>query len=134
MREWSARSQIGGGFAVRNGSVVLPKFKLDYQVLLNGPLVKLGMGSAFGTKADFSGMTDEEVYISEVLQKSYVDVNEEGTEAAAVAIVHMEAMAMRRPPRDRFTMVLARPFFFVISDTATGSVLFMGLVNNPAGT
>lgn len=133
LHEWAARPQIASGFAMRNGSVVLPKFKLDCQVLLNDPLVKLGMGSAFGGKADFSGMADEAVYISQVLQKSYVDVDEEGTEAAAVTVVRMEAMVMRRPPPDRFTMVLDRPFFFVISDTATGAVLFMGLVDNPAG-
>jgi serpin B len=133
LREWAARSQIASGFAMRNGSVVLPKFKLDYQVLLNDPLAKLGMGSAFGSGADFSGMTDAKVFISQVLQKSYVDVNEEGTEAAAVTTVRVTALAMRRPPPDRFTMVLDRPFFFVISDSASGAVLFMGVVDNPVG-
>jgi serpin B len=130
----AARERIASGFAGRAGVVTLPKFKMDYHVKLNGPLQALGMKSAFGRDADFSGIADEKLYIGEVLQKSYVDLNEEGTEAAAVTTVGMQASAVRMPPRDRFTMILDRPFFFVISDVATGSVLFMGIVNNPEGT
>ncbi|MGA2243850.1 MAG: serpin family protein [Verrucomicrobiota bacterium] len=120
------------GFGGREGTVVLPKFKVQFEVKLNDPLQALGMKSAFGN-ADFSALADQPLFISEVKQKSFVDVNEEGTEAAAVTVVTMKAMAIMRPPANRFTMILDRPFFFAISDVATGSLLFMGIVNDPAG-
>lgn len=123
--------RIQKGFNRREGSVTLPKFKMKYEVRLNDPLEALGMKNAFGGQADFSGIADEPLYISEVKQKSYVDVNEEGTEAAAVTTVAVRAAAVMRPPPDRFTMVLDRPFFFVISDVETGSILFMGVMNEP---
>ena len=98
---------------------------------LNDPLKALGMKTAFADNADFSGIASEPLCISQVKQKSYVAVNEEGTEAAAVTTVTMSANAVRMPPPDLFTMILDRPFFFVISDVGTGSILFMGIVNDP---
>ena len=130
--EWADRRKFASSFASREGMVVLPKFKMNYQVLLNEPLKALGLRSAFGDGANFSGIADEKTCISQVCQKSYVDVDEEGTEAAAVTTVQMTSLAMRRPPPNRFSMILDRPFFFVISDTGTGSVLFLGIVNHPA--
>jgi serine protease inhibitor len=127
------RDNIQAGFRRREGSVTLPKFKIEYEIRLNEPLEALGMTSAFDRNADFSGIANEPLFISAVKQKSFVDVNEEGTEAAAVTSVTMEALSIRMPPPDRFTMVLDRPFFFVISDVSTGSILFMGVVNDPAG-
>jgi serpin B len=106
----SARTKVASGFARREGTVILPKFKLDYRVLLNGPLQALGMKSAFGSGADFSGIAKGKLYISQVLQKSFVDVNEEGTEAAAVTTVTVRASLARRSPPDRFSMILDRPF------------------------
>jgi serpin B len=131
-QDW--QKNIQSGFGGREGSVTLPKFKIEYQVGLNGPLQALGMKSAFGQDADFSGIADEPLSISEVKQKSFVEVNEQGTEAAAVTTVTMTALAIRMPETSPFTMVLDRPFFFVISDMATGSILFMGIVNNPAAS
>lgn len=128
----SARALVEKGFGLREGVVILPKFKLDYDILLNDPLQALGMKSAFSGAANFSGIATEPLYIGLVKQKSFVDVNEEGTEAAAVTTVQMQSMVMRRPT-ERFTMVLDHPFFFMISDQATGSILFMGMVNDPAG-
>jgi serpin B len=122
---------IQSGFARREGSVTLPKFKIEYQVDLNGPLQSLGMKSAFDIHADFSGIADEPLSISEVKQKSFVDVNEEGTEAAAVTTMNMSAQFLMMPENNPFVLVLDRPFFFVISDMNTGSILFMGVVNNP---
>jgi serpin B len=122
---------IEAGFSKREGSVTLPKFKINYEIKLNDSLQALGMKSAFARNADFSGIADAPLFISQVKQKSYVDVNEEGTEAAAVTTVMMTASLVRRPPPDRFTMVLDRPFLFVISDVNTGSLLFLGLVNEP---
>jgi serine protease inhibitor len=112
---------------------MLPRFKLNYAVTLNGPLEALGMRQAFSGDADFSAMSAEKLLISEVKQKSFVDVNEEGTEAAAVTTVTMRAMAVMRP-EPPFDMVLDHPFFFVIGDETTHSILFMGIVSDPSAT
>jgi len=125
------QNDIQHGFSRHEGTVILPKFKIQYQVTLNDPLKALGMKTAFADNADFSGIASEPLCISQVKQKSYVAVNEEGTEAAAVTTVTMSANAVRMPPPDLFTMILDRPFFFVISDVGTGSILFMGIVNDP---
>jgi len=75
-------------------------------------------------------MADEPLYITAVKQKSFVDVNEEGTEAAAVTTATLRAMVMMRPEKP-FEMILDHPFFFVIGDKTTHSILFMGIVSNP---
>lgn len=118
-------------FVSREGTVVLPKFKLDCRLLLNDPLGKMGMQGAFipGT-ANFSRISNDPLFVSEVLQKSFVDVNEEGTEAAAVTTVMVVATAAMRPV-EPFKMIVNRPFFFVICDAKTGTILFMGVVNDP---
>ena len=109
----------------------MPKFKLEYEKTLNNPLGSLGMGIAFAAgRADFSRMADLEtlgknLYIGEVLHKAVVEVNEEGTEAAAVTSVGVRATSL--PPQ--FTV--DRPFFFAIRDNETKTVLFMGTVVDP---
>jgi len=126
------RGKILPRFADWEGTLELPRFKLNYGIELNDPLKALGMRQAFlpGT-ADFSAMAGEPLYISAVKQKSFVDVNEEGTEAAAVSTVGVGAMAILEPIKP-FEMIVDRPFFFVIEDSLTQSVLFMGLVYSPA--
>lgn len=126
------RDTVQAGFSRWAGVVTLPKFKIEYEVELNDPLKALGMRRAFSEGANFSGMADGALFIGSVKQKSYVDVNEEGTEAAAVTVVAVHALAVESPPSQHFAMVLDRPFFFVISDVNTGSILFMGIVNDPA--
>ena len=93
------RDKILPKFQDKEGSLALPRFKLDYDVTLNDPLKALGMRQAFGNGADFSAMADEPLFVSEVKQKSFVEVNEEGTEAAAVTTVTMHASAMFRPEK-----------------------------------
>lgn len=118
-----------GEFNQRQGLVRLPKFKLDYDINLNDALTALGMGEAFTDKANFSGM-GKNLSISEVKHKTFVEVNEEGTEAAAVTsvgIVRLSAV-QEEPP---FEMVVDRPFFTAIRDNQTGSILFMGSIVNP---
>jgi len=124
-------SKILPQFSSREGNLVFPKFKLNCQMLLNHPLEGLGMQEAFvpGT-ANFSGMCADPLYVSEVVQKSYVDVNEQGTEAAAVTAVQVRASAVMRPLKP-FEMIVDRPFFFVVLDKPTGTILFMGVVNDP---
>ena len=109
----------------------MPKFKLEYEKTLNNPLQSLGMGIAFAPGlADFSRMADLEVlgqnlYIGEVLHKAVVEVNEEGTEAAAVTKVEMKLESAL------LEFIVDRPFFFAIRDNETKTVLFMGTVVDP---
>ncbi len=109
----------------------MPKFKLEYEKTLNTPLHSLGMGIAFAPGlADFSRMADLEalgqnLYIGEVLHKAVVEVNEEGTEAAAVTSVGIRATSA--PP----AFMANRPFFFAIRDNETKTLLFMGTVVDP---
>ena len=123
------QTNIQPGFKSRQGILLLPKFRMEYAVGLNDPLKALGMKHAFDNDANFSAMAEEPLFISKVEQKSYVDVDEQGTEAAAVTTVALEARSMRPP--DRFEMIVDRPFLFVISDTVTSSILFIGIVNDP---
>ena len=126
------RDKILPKFQDRQGMLALPRFKLDYDVTLNHPLKALGMRQAFTDGADFSGMADEPLFVSEVKQKSFVEVNEEGTEAAAVTTVTMMTTAVPRPTKV-FEMIVDRPFLFVIADDQTKSILFMGVIHDPAG-
>jgi serpin B len=136
LADWNAdtwRDKILPKFQDKEGTLALPRFKLDYDVLLNEPLQALGMRQAFNFhSADFSAMAEEPLFVSEVKQKSFVEVNEEGTEAAAVTTVTMRATAVFRPEKP-FEMIVDRPFLFVIGDDSTKSVLFMGVVHDPAG-
>lgn len=110
-------------FQDRRQEMVLPRFKLEYEANLNDTLEALGMGIAFGGGADFSGMGPN-LFISEVRHKTFVEVNEEGTEAAAVtAVVGVKSL----PPAFR----VDRPFFFTIYDAETETILFMGTVTEP---
>jgi serine protease inhibitor len=124
------RDEILPAFGEREGSLTFPKFKLDYKIELNEPLKSLGMRQAFSSDANFSAMADAQLFISEVKQKSFVAVDEEGTEAAAVTVVHMERSARRL--NEPFKMLVNRPFLFVIADARTQAILFMGIVNDPA--
>jgi serpin B len=112
--------------------VYLPRFKMTSQFGLTDTLQAMGMRLAFEPgKADFSGMSrSEELFISAVIHKAFVDVNEEGTEAAAatgVAIAATAAPLQEEPPVFRAD----RPFVFLIRDNRTGSIVFMGRVTNP---
>jgi serine protease inhibitor len=119
------------GFADHEGLVVLPKFKMENTFDLTPPLQKLGMKIAFDQKrADFSGMFKDQHYISAVRQKTFVEVAEEGTEAAAVtAIAHCLPSGIEPPKPKPFEMIVDRPFLFAIVDARTEMILFMGVVN-----
>jgi serpin B len=116
----------------------LPKFKLESTYRLNDCLQRMGMKQAFdSTQADFSGLTDSrdpdhELHISLVLHKAFVDVNEQGTEAAAATIVALEPRAAaltQRPFVPSFTA--DHPFLFFIRERSTGLILFIGKVEKP---
>ncbi len=90
------------------------------------------MKQAFSPKtADFSAMTDpgNNLYVSGILHKSFIEVNETGTEAAAVTGLQMDGGA--EPPKETFEFRVDRPFFFAIEDRTTGALVFLGSVWNP---
>jgi serpin B len=113
-------------------NVFLPRFKLTQQFALSHTLAGMGMPDAFSARADFSGMDGgHDLYISAVIHKAFVEVNEEGTEAAAATAVTVRSMAMQRP-RPTPVFRADHPFLFLIRDTHSGSILFLGRVRNPA--
>ncbi len=118
-----------GSFYEALGDIRIPRFKMSYETSLNDPLKALGTGVAFERgKADFSGMRDQnDLYISEVLHKAVVEVNEEGTEAAAATSVGMAQASARIP----FTFIADHPFVMMIRDQRTDAILFMGVVVDP---
>jgi serpin B len=114
-------------------NVTLPKFKMSTGLVLSNTLQAMGMKDAFSADADFSGMdgTPHWLYLSAVLHKAQIDVNEKGTEAAAatgVGVTELGAMRVEEPPRE---FRADHPFLFLIQDTTTDSILFMGRVMNP---
>jgi serine protease inhibitor len=112
--------------------VTLPKFKSTQQFELGATLRAMGMPAAFGGSADFSGMTGKRDFaISEVIHKAYIDVNEEGTEAAAATSVTMRTMAMRPVEQTPPVFRADHPFVFLIRDNRSDSILFMGRIANP---
>ena len=122
-------------FEAMEGHIRLPRFKVTYQAMLNRPLSQLGMALAFDPqRARFDAISPPPpaIWIETVLHRAFVEINEEGTEAAAVSAVHMVALSMRptKPPRT-FEMIVDRPFFFAIRDDLTNTILFMGSVEEP---
>ncbi len=113
----------------RNNTTILklPQFQLDYKIILNDVLS--AMGIAFESYANFHGINDGPLWISRVIQKTFIYVNEEGTEAAAATLVGMMSGVGPSPPINSF--IVNRPFFFVIQDDRTGTILFMGKIVDP---
>jgi serpin B len=112
--------------------VTIPRFKSTQQFELSAALRALGMPQAFGSNADFSAITGERNFsISEVIHKAYIDVNEQGTEAAAATAITMRALAMRAPEPPPPVFRADHPFLFLIHDNSSASILFMGRMANP---
>ena len=114
-------------------NVSLPKFKFDTSYNMNYTLSAMGMPTAFDANdADFSGMDgNRNLFIGLVIHKAYVDVNEEGTEAAAATGVAMVASSIVAQPIQPKIFNADHPFIFAIVHNQTGSILFMGKVNDP---
>lgn len=116
-----------GAFKTRSVELFLPKFKLEYGKKLKPTLSDMGMGLAFSDGADFSNMVSSSVKIDDVIHKAFVEVDEKGTEAAAVTVVVIVETSVPFVP----VVNVNRPFLFVIRDNKTNSILFMGKVVNP---
>lgn len=104
----------------------LPRFEMEYDKELIDDMMVMGMQEAFTPSADFSGMADEDLFISLLQQFTYVKVNEEGTEAAAVTVGGMDVVAPG--PSMVIPFYVDRPFIFLIKEKSTGVILFMGKV------
>lgn len=116
------------GLVFQKVDIFIPRFKLETKYNLNGDLGDMGMELAFSPQADFSGMDGKgELFISTVIHQAFVEVNEEGTEAAAATGVMMETVSAR--PRIEFRA--DHPFVFMILDKRTGAILFMGRLSDP---
>jgi serine protease inhibitor len=112
-------------FKKSDGYLALPRFKIEYGTELSSHLARFGMGVAFSSQADFSALTEEPVWIKLVQHKTFLEVNEEGSEAAAATAVTIVAAAMFSR---RFEMRVDRPFFCAIQDSSTGTLLFVGQI------
>jgi len=118
-----------GSFSEQEVNLFLPKFKLEYEISLNDILSALGMSIAFEPgRADFTKInSDGNLYISEVKHKTFVEVNEEGTEAAAVTSVEISFTSIG----SGITMHINRPFVFAIRENHSGTILFIGKIVEP---
>jgi len=111
--------------------VTLPKFRIEGEFSLAGPLAAMGMGDAFTEKADFSGIARERpLFISEVYHKAFVTVDEQGTEAAAAT---GGAVTLGNVPLSELPVMFTadHPFLFLIRDRPSGAILFMGRLADP---
>jgi serpin B len=121
-------SEFNGIFGQVN--LGLPKFKSEKSFNLGDQLKALGIQKAFDPQAaDFTGISDKmDLYITDVLHKAYIDVNEEGTEAAAATAIAIGTTSM---PADSWDITFDHPFIYVIYETTTNAVVFMGRVVAP---
>jgi serpin B len=124
------REKIMPKFREREGTIALPRFKLEFKADLVRSLKAMGIQEAFSPTANFFGIADGQLYVSGVDHASFVEVNEEGTEAAAATDVRV-ALTSAMPIVKPFQMIVDRPFFFAIEDSSTHSILFMGAINDP---
>jgi serine protease inhibitor len=117
-------------FSSDSGDIFIPKFKLEWELLLNNVLKTMGMGIAFSPAADFTKMYgDGGVWIDKVKHKTFVEVDEEGTEAAAVTSVEMRETSLPYP--SGFRMRVDRPFIFMIRENKSQTILFIGKIVEP---
>jgi serpin B len=126
---WIAKSKL------MKGTIQLPRFKVDYDAQLKSALTALGMDRAFDeNRAEFEAIRTNQppVWIDQVVHRAMAEVNEAGTEAAAVTAVLMRAgSAMNQRPERRFSLIVDRPFLVVIRDDGTKTILFMGWIADP---
>ncbi len=126
--------EVVAGFSHEEGTVRFPRFEDDGEFDLSPPFEELGMIDAFDSSlADFTGMYDAtqapNLYITDIFHKSFVSVDEEGTEAAAATAV---VMGIESAPMLAFEVTFDRPFYYVIYDHPTDTILFMGRMVDPS--
>lgn len=126
-------ARLLAGLAPRQVTLALPRFRVTSQFSLAPALTALGMPLAFTSRADFTGITAAEpLHISDVVHQAYLDVDEQGTEAAAATAVVIRAAARVMMPDPPVEMTVDRPFLFAITELAGGRPLFLGRVTDPS--
>lgn len=118
-------------FGAKQGTIALPKFKINYSSSLNASLKAMGMEDAFTRSADFSAMSSSKVMISNVTHKTILEVDEVGTEAAAVTAVEVVPTSAIIQVEKPFNLVVDRPFFVALVDQKTGIPFFLGQISDP---
>jgi serpin B len=113
--------------STREVYVYIPRFKNEAKYTLNNELIAMGMKLPFTDAANFTGIADTRLMVSEVIHKTYIDVNEDGTEAAAVTNIGLVSTATPEFPVFRAD----RPFLYAIRERSTGVILFIGILGNP---
>ena len=128
--KWNAiTSALDGQAEFGEVTVYMPKYKFSYEKYLNNQLKSMGMLDAFDPYlADLSGIADASIFVSFVKQNTFVEVDEEGTEAAAVTTIGIELTSMTPQPRE---FLIDKPFVFAIRERTTNTLLFIGQVVNP---
>ncbi len=110
-------------------AISLPRFKINTTLTLNNILAEMGVQKAFSSEADFSGITSSSVAVDAVMQKCFIEVNEAGSEAAAVTSVGIRLTSMHDAPKP-FIMNVDRPFLFAIFDSSSHDILFAGKISS----
>lgn len=141
-KTWNVMSKIGTAgwqaqykkFARKDGTLVLPKVKIESEKEVKNGLRTIGMQLPFDRKAaNFSRMTKEDVYLERVIHKTLLDINEEGTEAAAATAVITRGKGLYMERQSTFTMICDRPYIVVLRDDLHGCELFLGVINRVDG-
>ncbi len=126
LEDWLSRLE-----ASRQVNLTLPRFQMEQSFELGTTLKELGMSRAFGPQADFSGITtSRHLHLSNVIHKAFIDVNEEGSEAAAATAIIMGRTAVMVPQKPVVNFRADHPFLFLIRDHRSGSILFIGRVTD----
>jgi serpin B len=129
-------NELQSQYAGRKGLLRMPGFRIEYEQMMNDVFIKLGIKEAFSNlTADFSRIRKEnDLYISKIKHKTYIEVNEKGTEAAAASSIEIGLKtAIEINDQTPFDMVVNKPFLFLITENNTGSIIFIGQVFNPSG-
>ncbi|MFZ0280536.1 MAG: serpin family protein, partial [Bacteroidales bacterium] len=114
----------------RETDLYFPRFKYAFKKKLKDVLTDMGMGIAFRDGADFSSISEEyDLLINDVTHQAFIETNEEGTEAAAATIVEIGGTSAPPPP---FELKLDHPFIYIIRESTTNSILFMGRITDPS--
>lgn len=115
----------------QSGDITIPRFQLEYELDLPESLSALGLNQIFAPQsANFSAMTDTPVTVDNIKHKTYIEVNEEGTEAAGVTSIGIRITSLQ-PENNSFNMNVNRPFFLAIRDDITETIVFMGNITQP---
>ncbi|MFW5831310.1 MAG: serpin family protein [Prolixibacteraceae bacterium] len=127
------KNRISGFESKDQVVVTMPRFKFAFELEMNNVLKEMGIQQAFNPEqSDFSGIADmDDLHISSVVHKTFIDVNETGTEAAAVTSVTIGITSVNPDQEEKIYFTVDKPFVFAITEKDTGAILFIGEVNNP---